>query len=79
MATSSPSPPKKTTKKQQAGENYRRQQAIASASEPTLPHLVAHTGSGEKKKKPKKLKSRLPPRPTDDGSSVESGAPLKSK
>jgi len=64
----SPSP-KKTTKKQQASENYRKQQN-ASASEPNLPKLAKNPAPA-KKKKTKKLKSKLPSQ-FDDGGSVGS-------
>lgn len=49
---------KNTTKKQQASVNFRKQQE--SASEPTLPKLVKSKDPPHKKKKGRKLKSKLP-------------------
>ena len=66
----------KTTKKQQASENFRKQQA--SASESSLPALVKNVApANKKKKKVKKLKSRVVNQ-FDDHSSVTS-SPKKSK
>lgn len=68
----------KTTKKQQASENYRKQQA--SASEPSLPSLVKSIVAPptRKKNKVKKMKSKTINQ-FDDGSvgSNQSGSKTK--
>jgi hypothetical protein len=67
---------KKTTKKQQASENFKKQQA--SASEPLLPNLVKNTVP--KKKKFKKIKNKINGE-CDENSvgSSQNGEPKKKK